>query len=183
MILAILLAASTPAAAAPQTDFLAEIRAGRQLCVNPDLVNKICSTIDSFAGSADGTLTNMGETILAPEPLVTLETSSIAHIDGATNCGMLDLADLQKGRVRVNGQLLPPEQNAAVISQIIEKLGFLAGHKTCETLHVDGGNLTETASIEGIDIKIPNKLVAWITPGDGYKVGASSAPVPAAASR
>lgn len=181
--LAIILAAATPAAAAPQTDYLAEISAGRQLCVNPDPVNKICSTIDSFARSADGTLTNTGETILQPEPLVTLETSSIAHIDDATSCGVLDLADLRKGRVRVNGQLLPPEQNAAAIGKIVEKLGFIAGHKACETLHVDSGKLTESASIEGVDIKIPDKFVAWIAPGDGYKVGVSSGPVPAAASQ
>jgi len=180
---AMLLAAATPAAAVPQTDFLAGIRAGKQLCSNPDPVNKSCSTIDSFTKAADGTLTDTGETLLAAEPPVTLETSSIAHIDGATNCGMMDMADLQKGRLRVMGQLLPPDQNAVAIAKIAEKLAFIAGHKACETLHSNGGKLTKSAHIEGLDAKIEDKPVAWIVPGDGYKVAAPSAPVPAVATQ
>ncbi len=184
MIFAILLAAATPAAgAAPPTDYLAGIRAGRLLCSHPDPVSKTCSTIDSFAQAADGALTDTGETLLGAEPLVTLEISSTAHIDGATNCGMLELADLQKGRVRVMGQLLPPDQNAIAIGKIAEKLAPIAGHKACETLHFDGGKLTKSANIEGFDIKIENKPVAWITPGDGYKVAAPSTPALAAISQ
>ena len=180
MIFAILLATATAApAAAPQTDYQAGIRAGKLLCSNPDPVNKTCSNIDSFTRAADGTITDTGETLLAPAPQVTLETSATVHIDGASNCTVLELANLQKGRVRVNGELLPPDRNAFAIGKIVEKMASLAGRKGCETLHMDGGKLTKSGTMEGIDVKIPDMPVAWIAPGDGYKVAASSAPAPA----
>jgi hypothetical protein len=182
VILAILLATATAApATAPHTDYRAEIGAGKRLCSNPDPVNKTCAIIDSFTPAADGAMTDTGEALLAPEPRVTLETSATVHINGATNCGMLELADLQKGRVRVNGELLPPDRNAFAIGKIVEKMGSLAGHKVCETLHVDGGTLVKSQIIEGTDIKIPDMPAAWIAPGDGYQVAASSVPAAAPA--
>lgn len=177
MIFAILLAAAAHApAVAPGTDYLAAIRAGKLLCSTPDSVAKTCSNIDSYTLAADGTLTDTGETLLAPTPLVTLETSSVVHVEGATLCGMLELADLQKGKVRVNGELLPPDRNAFAIGKIVEKMGPLQGHKVCETLHLDGSTLTKSGVIEGMEIKIPDKPAAWVVLGDGYKVGAPVAP-------
>jgi hypothetical protein len=176
VIFAVLIAAASPTAA-PGTDYSAAIHAGKLLCSTPDTVAKTCSNIDRFALAADGTLTDTGESLLAPVPLVTLETSSIVHVDGATNCGMLELADLQKGIVRVNGEMLPPDRNALAIGKIVEKMGSLAGHKACESLHVDGGKLIKSAVMEGVDIKVPDLPVAWIAPEDGYKV-AGSPPVP-----
>lgn len=179
MIFAILLAAATSAPAAPaQTDYPAGIRAGKLLCSNPDPAAKTCSNIDSFIRAADGTLTDTGETLLASEPLVTLETSVIVHAEGATNCGVLELADLKKARVRVNGELLPPDRNALVVDKIVEKMSPLAGRKACETLHMDGGKLIKSANMEGVDVKIPDKPVAWIAPGDGYRVAPTSAAPP-----
>ena len=176
MIFAILLAAATPAAAAPQTDYLAAIRAGKLLCSNPDSVRKTCTTIDIITQAADGTLTSTSETLVAPVPPVTLEVSSTVHVDGATNCGVVDLDDLKKGRLRVNGELLPPDRNAVALGQIAEKLSFLAGHKACETLHNEGGQLMKSAMMEGIDTKLPDKPVAWIVAADGYKVAPPPAP-------
>ena len=177
MILAILLAAAAPhaPAAVSGTDYLANIRAGRLLCSTPDPVTRTCSNIDSYALSADGAVTDTGEALLSSTPLVTLETSSMVHVDGANLCGMLELADLQRGRVRVNGDLLPPDRNTFAIGKIVEALGSLAGHKICETLREDGGKLIKSGTMEGSDIKVPDKPAAWITPGDGYKVAAPTA--------
>jgi len=176
VIFAILLAAAAPVVA-PGADYLAGIRAGKLLCVTADPIRKTCSNIDSFVLAADGTLTETSEMLLTSEPLVTLETSSIGHIEGATNCGIAELADLRKGRVRVNGELLPPDSNALAIGKIVEKMGLLAGHKVCETLHVDGGKLTQSGTVEGFDTKLPVEPAAWIAPDEGYKV-AAAAPIP-----
>lgn len=178
MIFAILLAAAAHVAPVPVsgTDYSAAIHAGKLLCSKPDPVSKTCSNLDRFTEAADGTLTDTGETLLSPMPLVTLETSAIVHVNGATNCGMLELADLQKGIVRVNGELLPPDRNAFAIGKIVEAMGSLAGHKVCETLRVDGGQLIKSATIEGTEAKIPDAPVAWVAASDGYKVGAPPAP-------
>ena len=182
MIIAILLAAAAPApTAAPAADYLAGIRAGKLLCSTPDPAAKTCSNLDSLVPAKDGAVTDTGETLLSPTPLVTLEITSVVHVDGATLCGMLDLADLRKGKIRVNGELLPPDRNAFAIGKVVEAIGSLAGHKVCETLHMEGGKLIKSGTIEGIDTKIPDKPVAWVAPADGYKVGAPVAPPPAPA--
>lgn len=176
MIFAILLAA-----AAPATDYLAGIRAGKLLCSTPDPVAKTCSNIDSYVLQKDGSVIDTGETLLSPNPLVTLETSSVVHVDGAILCGVLALDDLQKGKVRVNGELLPPDRNALAIGKVAEALGSLAGHKVCETLRMDGATLTKSGTMEGIDVKITDKLAAWVSAGDGYKVAGAVTPAPAPA--
>lgn len=183
MIFAILLAAATPVpAAAPGTDYLTAIRAGKLLCSTPDPVAKTCSNLDSYVLAADGSVTDTGETLLSPTPLVTLETSSVVHANGASLCGVLELADLQKGKVRVNGELLPPDRNAFAIGKIVEALGSLTGHKICETLHIDGSKLIKSGTMEGSEIKVPDKPAAWVSAADGYKVAAPVAPaVPAPA--
>lgn len=177
MIFAILLAtaASHVPAAAPGTDYLANIRAGKLLCSTPDPLTKTCSNIDSYMLGADGAVTDTGEALLSPAPLVTFETSSVVHVDGANLCGTLELADLQKGKVRVNGELLPPDRNAFAIGKIVEALGSLTGHKICEMLRTDGGKLIKSGTMEGSDIKVPDKPAAWIMPGDGYTVAAPAA--------
>jgi hypothetical protein len=177
VILAILLAAAAHApAAAPGTDYLANIRAGKLLCAGPDAATKTCSNLESYVLANDGTVADTGETLLAPNPVVTLETTSTVRVDGTNLCGMLELADLQKGKVRVNGELLPADRNAIAIGKIVDAVGSIVGHKVCESLHVDGGVLTKSGTIEGIDTKIPDKAVAWVSPSDGYKVGAPVAP-------
>jgi len=182
VILAFLLATAAPASAVtPATDYLANIRAGKLLCSTPDPVAKTCSGLDSYVLGKDGAATDTGETVIAPAPLVTLEISAPVHIDGASLCGVLDLADLQKGKIRVNGELLPADRNAFAIGKIVEAVGSLAGHKVCESLHVDGGKLIKSGTMEGSEIKVPDKPAAWVAPGDGYKVGAPAAtPAPEA---
>ena len=180
MILAFLLAAAAPASAVtPATDYLANIRAGKLLCSTPDPVAKTCSGLDSYVLAKDGTVTDTGETVISPAPLVTLEISAATHVDGSTLCGVLDLADLQKGKIRVNGELLPEDRNAFAIGKIVEAVGSLAGHKVCESLHMDGGKLIKSGTMEGSEVKVPDKPVAWVAPNDGYKVGTpAAAPAP-----
>ena len=179
MIIAFLLATAAPASAVtPATDYLANIRAGKLLCSTPDPAAKTCSGLDTYVLAKDGTATDTGETVISPAPLVTLEVSTPVHIDGASLCGVLDVADLQKGKVRVNGELLPADRNAFAIGKIVEAVGSFAGHKVCESLHVDGGKLIKSGTMEGSEMKVPDKPVAWIAPGDGYKVGVPSAPAP-----
>ncbi|KQN04482.1 hypothetical protein ASE85_05455 [Sphingobium sp. Leaf26] len=158
--------ASTP----PETDVLAQLQAGKVLCSNPDAGTKTCSTIDTFSKSADGTIIDVGEILISPDQPVTLEVSTTVQIESGTICGMMALGDLEKGQVRVNGTLLPPERNAAVMNKLVEKLKPLAGRKVCEALRLQDGQLMKYGQVERIDINLPGKPVRWVIKDDGYKV-------------
>jgi hypothetical protein len=164
----LLLAAATSVPS--QTDVIAQVRAGKMLCSNPDPAKKTCSTIDTYAVGENGAFINTGEILFSADQQLTLETSSIVQIEKGTICGVMALADLQKGKIRFNGTLLPPDRNALVLDKIIERLSPLAGRKACEALRVEDGQLMKYGQVEGIDINLPGKPVSWITAADGYKV-------------
>lgn len=153
-----------------ETDVLAQSQAGKMLCSNPDVNTKTCSTIDTFSKSADGTITDVGEVLISPDQAVTLEVSTTVQIENVTVCGMMALGDLEKGQVRVNGTLLPPERNAAAMKKLVEKLRPLAGRKVCEALRLEDGQLLKYGQVERVDINLPGKPVRWVMQDDGYRV-------------
>lgn len=169
MLLAILLMAAA-ADAAPETDVLAQARAGRVLCVNPDPKSKTCSTIDTFVIAKDGAVTDVGELLIAADQPLTLEVASTVQIDTALICGSMELADLKAGRVRFEGQPVSPDRNAAVLDVFVERLKPLAGRRVCEVLRLEDGQLRKFGQVGRVDVALPGKPVQWVSPTEGYKV-------------
>lgn len=169
MFLALLaLAAATNGPSA--TDIPTQMRLGKVLCANPDLATKTCSSIISYTPGKNGDIVETGEVLISPNQPVTLEMSSIVRIEGSTVCGTVEFADMQKGRLRMNGTLLPQDRNEAALSKLLEKLKPMAGRKACEALRVEDGQLKKYGQVERIDLDLPGKPVSWIGPADGYKV-------------
>ena len=77
---------------------------------------------------------------------------------------------MQKGKLRMNGTLLPSDRNEAVLNKLLEKLKPMAGRKACEALRVEDGQLRKFGQVERIDLKLPGKPVSWISAAEGYKV-------------
>ena len=169
MLIAIFLltASSVPAS---EADVLAQLRSGKMLCSNPDSTTKTCSTIDTFTSVADGAFVDTGELLLSPDKPVTLEVSSIVRIENGAICGSMELPDLQRGRVRFNGSLVPPDRNALLLDRIVEALKPLAGRKVCEALRTEAGQLVKYGQVERVDLNLTGKPVKWITSDEGYKV-------------
>jgi hypothetical protein len=78
--------------------------------------------------------------------------TSLVKEEGGALCGVVQLADMQKGIVRVNGTPLPAEQNAAAVAKLVERLGSMAGKKACEALRVQDGQLTKYGQVDKIDL-------------------------------
>lgn len=169
IILSLMFAAATPVS--PGTAILSQLNEGRMLCSNPDAATKTCSSIASYAASKDGTFVETSEILLPAGQPLTLELSAPAEIKGSLVCGVMSEADLQKGRVRINGSPLPPDQNAAVLSKLSEKLRPMVGRQVCEELRVEDGRLMKYGQAERVDIHLPGKPVQWISKADGYRVG------------
>jgi hypothetical protein len=169
MVILFVLAAVAPGSS--DTTILPQLTSGKMLCSNPDEASKTCSSIASYAAGKDGTFTETSELLLpAPQPL-TLELSAPVEVKGSVICGTMTETDLQKGRVRINGSLLPPDQNAAAMSKLSERLKPMVGREVCEGLGIENGHLMKFGQAEGVDIKLPGKPVRWITKDEGYKVG------------
>lgn len=166
--LALILALAAPASS--ETDMLAQFKTGKVLCTNPDTATKTCSTIDRLTVRADGVLLSSGEVLVAPDKPFTLETTSVVHMEAGAMCGVIEMADLQKGIVRVNGVPLPPDRNALVLEKLSKALQSMAGQKICEGLRVKDGQLVKIAQAEKVDLPLPGKPVRWIGPDEGYRV-------------
>ncbi len=164
--LLLIVAASGPL----DTDMLAQFKSGKMLCTNPDAQSKTCSTIDQLVIGPDGSMTNTGETLIAPDKPMTMEVKSAAHFEDGAMCGQISLADLDKAIVRVDGNPLPADRNAAAVERLKQALGPLADRKTCEGLSVSNGQLEKFGRVDGIDIPLPPKRVRWIERIDGYRV-------------
>jgi len=110
---ALLLAASD---GPTETDVAAQSGLGKRLCVNPDVSTKTCSPILSYKPGSDGFLIETAEVLVAPAQGITLEMTSLVKEEGGALCGAVQLTDMQKGIVRVNGTALPAERNSVVVS-------------------------------------------------------------------
>lgn len=152
------------------TDIMAQIRANKVLCSNPDEATKTCSTITSYTIAEDGVITETAELLLSPNQPVTLEMSSIVKVDGAVNCGALTLQEMQKGRLRLNGTLLPLDRNEAALRGIVDKMAPMAGRKSCEELRIEDGQLFKYGQVERVDIKLPGKPVKWVALDERFRV-------------
>lgn len=166
----ILLLALASAASPPETDMLAQFKAGRMLCSNPDSNTKTCSTIDRLTLRADGVMIDTGETLLALDKPVTLEVASVAHFEAGALCGTMDVADLRNGIVRADGVPLPADRNALALEKLTAALQPLAGRKICEGLRLQDGQLVKIGQAERFDLPLPGKPVRWIMPDEGYRV-------------
>lgn len=164
--MALLAAISGPAG----TDVLAQSQLGKIMCVNPDPATKTCSSIISYKPQSDGHLLETGEVLISPDQSLTLEISSIVKTQGGAICGAVGLADMQKGRLRMNGTLFPPDRNEAALNKLIERLKPMAGREACEVLRIEDGQLKKYGQVERVDLNLPGKPVSWINPADGYKV-------------
>lgn len=168
IIASLMLAAAT---APSDTAVLAQLRAGKMLCSNPDPATKTCSAIASYAAAKNGAYVETSEILLPAGQPLTLELSAVAQVKGSEICGVMSEADLAKGVVRINGSPLPPDRNAAVLNKLSEKLKPMVGRQVCEELRIKDGRLMKYGQAEGVDINLPGKPVRWISARDGYKVG------------
>lgn len=164
--------------AVPGTDIMAQVRANRVLCSNPDGATKTCSTIASYTLAPNGVVTETAELLISPNQPITLEMSTTVKIDGAVNCGALTLPEMQKGRLRLSGTLLPTDRNEAALRGILEKLAPMAGRETCEVLRFEAGQLFKYGQVERIDIKLPGKAVKWVARDEGFRVAPRKLPDP-----
>lgn len=156
--------------APPETDLVQHFRNGELLCIKPDEANKSCDTIDRVTVSADGTMIETSETLLSDEPPAAVEMTNPISVEGDAVCAVVDMAVVRQGMVRVNGAPVPPDANARVIGALSEILKPAEGHRICERLQIEAGQLVVTGRDNGSPSLVGARPVRWISAGDGWRV-------------
>jgi hypothetical protein len=117
-----------------------------------------------------------GEVLIAPAQGITLEMTSVVKKEGGALCGVVHLADMQKGIVRVNGTALPPERNTAAVAMLVQRLAPMAGKKACEVLRLKNGQLMKFGQVDQVDLQLPGKPVQWINASARFRVAGTGQP-------
>lgn len=155
---------------AADIDVLAQAKSGKMVCVNPDAATKTCSSISSYSVSADGSVIETTEVLLAPDQPLTLTMSIRTKVDGGLICGVMTLEDLKHGVVRMNDDAIPSDRNADFLQRLEASMGSLTGREVCDALRIEDNGLVKYGQVERIDLKLPGKPVIWVSSGDGFKV-------------
>ena len=163
----LVLAVMTGAAGA---DPLAQARAGALQCYKPDQAKKTCLALAGYVFRDDGSITNNADTLLSPQPLLTMRTSSIVTIKNDAVCGVMRQEDIERADLLLNGKPLPADQAASVRAQIIPMLEKQFGVEICTSYAGSGDMVTANVTVNGKPEPGYTQNVLWVKPGAGYHV-------------
>ena len=162
------------AAVPTELDVLANFKAGKMICSNPDDAAKTCTAIARYEIAADGTLAETTELLLSPQQPITVTLTVRSRVENGAICGSLQNESFETGQIKRNAAPLPAEQNAAAMANIKEKLSSMVGRTACESLRIENGKLVKAGVVDGVGVALPAKPVRWISSLDGYRVAPAS---------
>ncbi|MGX7926176.1 hypothetical protein ACWPMX_06335 [Tsuneonella sp. HG094] len=162
--------AATSASIVNPVDVMANIRAEHQLCSNPDVENKTCSALATYTLREDGAVVERVEMLLAPTAPISMELTGPLFVRGQKTCGALSADALSAVTYRVNGEPASAEQLAAIKPRVEAAMEPMIGRRACDEFLLIEGVLNKQGSVEGIDVVVPAKPIAWVKPSEGYSV-------------
>lgn len=167
-----ILAMALLAAQAQGTDPLAPAANGAMQCYTPNVSAKTCRSMASYTRNPDGSYRNVATVLLATDNDFTLELATTVTVRAGAVCGTIKREDLMGGTLRINGQMLPADQAAPLLTRIaagFDSIGMLES-EICTRYTPDGDGLKAEATLNGTPRPDTAQHVIWVTPGEGYKV-------------
>jgi len=165
--LLILAAASAGQAADP----LAEARAGKVQCVNPNRATKTCMGIGSYTVRPDGSFDSSVTIMIVPTPLITMEVRSSGKVENGQVCSVIHKADYDSAKLAMDGGAVNSAMDQAIRAQMGAAIAPLDGKKACSTEKADGDVLLAQATIDGVARPELTQKFIWVSPDEGYKIG------------
>ena len=167
-----LLAVTT--AANPGEEPLAKASEGFIQCYQPNDITKSCQSIATYVRNEDGSWASTAIVLLSPALPVTLETVTTVWVKDSSVCGYIRREDILHGSLRVSGQLLPEEQATQILAELSEGMAPMMDREICTDYLPGPAGLIARATIEGGVTEIPDQVVKWVLPSDGYVVAPAS---------
>lgn len=160
------------AAAAGQTaDPLAQARAGKLQCVNPNTTAKTCQALASYTVRADGSFDSVTTTLLAPAPLITMVTKSSGKVEGNLVCGPILAKDYADSTFLMDGAAMDPAMAEGIKAQVTGAITPMIGKKGCSNEKAEGDVLVAEVTLDGTARPDLSQKYIWVGASDGYKVG------------
>jgi hypothetical protein len=155
---------------AAKADPLANARAGMIQCYQPDTARKVCGALSAYIFEHNGTITNKGEVLLAPQPVLIMRTSSPVTVRGDAVCGPMRREDLDAAQIFVNGAPLAADKAAEVRNQVASSYQAMMGKEVCTTFVPTGDRLSARVTIDGVPNGQFTQEVIWVKPEEGFQV-------------
>ncbi len=156
--------------ATAHADPLAQARAGSLQCYKPDQAKKTCMALAGYVFRDDGSITNNADTLLSPQPLLVMRTSSAVTIKNDAVCGMMRQADIERADMLLNGSPMPADQAATVRAQLIPMLAKQFDVEICTSYAGNGDLVTANVTVNGKPEPAYTQSVLWVKPDAGYRV-------------
>lgn len=166
----VLALAGTNAALAAPTNPLAPAADGQLQCHQPNDEKRTCRSIASYQRKDDGTYTNTAVVLLSSAGPVTLETTTVVTLKAGAVCGAIRANDLNTGKLRVAGRLLPDSEAAPILPRIAQSMASVIDKEICTSYEESTQGLTAKATISGEYRPDADQRVKWVQANDGYQV-------------
>src|SRR4051794_20914073 len=104
MISLVLVLALAPAADPAADDPIAPAAHGKVQCYAPNMERKTCASIGAYTRRSDGTVDNRAIVLVAPTPLVVMDTTTPTTIKAGAICGPIRASDIDAATITVDGK-------------------------------------------------------------------------------
>lgn len=167
---ALLLTAALPAHAS-DADAWAPAKDGAILCSSPDFEKKTCDALSLVSFDPEGFMHNEDQWV-QPEidEGVVISMRSKASLKNGRSCMVYDEAFIDSASFARDGAPVPEDESANYRRRLKEALAEVIGHELCLRLSPYGKSYSAQMSIDGFEIAAATRWVAWVKPGNGYRL-------------
>jgi hypothetical protein len=149
---------------------IAEANSGKMQCYSPNVAKKTCQSLGIYK-PGKGVIDNIAIVLVAPQPLVVMETVSPVAVKKGKVCGPLRAEDIDASKITADGKAVESQQATAIRQQLKAALKDMLGREVCTAYLPKDGMLLARASLGGVEKPELDQKVIWVSPADGYKIG------------
>jgi len=168
--LAVALSAAAAAQAGQLPPPIAQAANGKIQCYQPNITTKSCQSLAGYRAEANGTIDNTAVVMIAPKPLITMETVTPVEVKNGQVCGKTHAQDIAAAKLTVDGKPVEGPQADAMRQRIGAAFAPMFDHEICTAYVADGDGFIARATDNGAPMSESPKVI-WVSPSDGYKVG------------
>lgn len=168
---ALLLTTTALPVQAADDDAWAPAKTGSILCRSPDFEKKTCDGLSLVSFDAQGFMHNEDQWV-QPEVAddVVISIASTASLKNGRSCMVYEEAIIDGARFARDGQPVAEAEAAGYRSKLKDALTDVIGHELCMRLSPYGDSYSAQISLDGFEIAAATRWVAWVKPGDGYRL-------------
>lgn len=159
------------AAGAQTADPLAPAREGKIQCVAPNQEKKTCMGLVRYSFNADGSFKGTSKVLVAPSPLITMETTSTGTFQNGQVCGKVLRSDYEAAKFEIDGKPVDEATAGAIRAQVVAAMAPMADKNACSKETAEGAVFAQEVTLDGVARPDLSHKTAWVKPDEGYTIG------------